>query len=428
MDNEIEKSISTSDFMGRTSKRFLIYGNALSFLTITCLLVFGFFISFDQTIEAEALITSNPPPVTLLSRINGNIQEIKISSGDTVEEGEILAVLESSGDFMDIIYLDSTLALDTAITVTVDNLLKFYPTNLKLGTSIQTAYTTFIESYLSHILLQSLEIEKGNIKSLEERRTSTSNQILSKIQQLENSVDKLKSGKKNLDRYIQLYERGVFSENDMDIEKRKYLDLLNQRIINQEELEALRISFSDISNQSKSSQSYFTRNSVMSLSKLQLERQTLISEISDWKEKYLFTSPIVGTISTYDSWHKNQEVKVGENIFTIVPNSNDKIFAKCKVPVQNTGSLVKGQKVLLHVDNYPYPEWGALVGIVKSISDVPKLESVPYYLVDVELKDLTTNFNKKLQFKQNMNGQAFILLNELSLLERVIFNLRKTFR
>tara|TARA_R110000744_G_scaffold374324_3_gene487060 strand:- start:5076 stop:6368 length:1293 start_codon:yes stop_codon:yes gene_type:complete len=428
MDNEMNISNGTSDFIGKTSKRFLTYGNALSLFTVGCLIVFGFFISFNQTIEAEALITSNPPPVTLLSRIDGNIQEIKIVSGDNVQEGDVLAVLESSGNFMDIIYLDSILSNDETITLTVEKLLDFYPTNLKLGPSIQTSYTTYIESYLSHILLKSLDIEQGNINSLEERRTSTANQIFSKRQQLANSISKLKSGKKNLDRYVQLYEKGVFSENEMDIEKRKYLDLLNQKSKSQEELETLRISLSDISNQSKSSQSYLTRNSVMSLSKLQLERQKLISEISHWKEQYLFTSPITGTISTYDSWHKNQEVKEGENIFTIVPSNSENIFAKCKVPVVNTGGLVKGQKVLIHIDNYPFPEWGALEGTIKSVSDVPKLETVPYYLVDVELKDLTTNFDKKLQFKQNMNGQAYILLNELSLFERVMFNLRKTFQ
>tara|TARA_R110000787_G_scaffold169830_1_gene282516 strand:+ start:140 stop:643 length:504 start_codon:yes stop_codon:yes gene_type:complete len=165
----------------------------------------------------------------------------------------------------------------------------------------------------------------------------------------------------------------------------------------------------------------------MSSSKLQLDRQTLISQIQFWKQQYLFSSPISGTISTYDSWYKNQEVKKGENIFTIVSNTSDHIFAKCKVPIQNTGSLTKGQKVLLHVDNYPYPEWGALVGTIKTISSVPKSGPVPYYLVDIELKSLTTNFDKELQFKHNMNGKAFILLHELSLFQRVMFNLRKTF-
>lgn len=426
MDNHKHITENNTAFVGKTSKRILTYGNALSLFTLTTLLIFGFFVSFNQTIQAEALITSNPPPVTLLSRIDGNIQDIKILSGDKVEEGEVLAVLESSGNFMDIIYLDSTLSIDDGISLTVDELLEYYPTNLKLGPSIQAVYTSYIESYLSHILLKSLDIEQGNINSLEERRAATSNQILAKRQQLQNSISKLKSGKKNLDRYTQLFEKGVFSENEMDIENRRYLDLLNQKSKSQEELESLRISFSDISNQSKSSQSYLTRNSVMSLSRLQLERQKLLSEISQWKENYLFTSPISGTISTYDSWHKNQEVKEGENIFTIVPTNNENIFAKCKVPVQNTGSLVKGQKVLIHIDNYPYPEWGALIGTVKSVSDVPKLEKIPYYLVDVELKNLETNFNKTLQFKQNMNGQAYILLNELSLFERIMFNLRKT--
>lgn len=427
MDNDTDVSLGTSEFMGRTSKRFLTYGNALSLFTVATLVIFGFFVSFNQTIEAEALITSNPPPVTLLARINGKIQEIKISSGDTVKEGEVLAVLESSGEFRDVLYLDSLLAIDKAVAIDITKLLEYYPVNLRLGPTIQESYTSYMESYLSYILLRSMEIENGNIYSLKERKTLTEKQISSKYQQLETSRDKVKSGKMNLNRYLQLYKKGVFSENEMEIEKRNYLDLLNQNLKTQEELEALSISLSDLSNQTKSSQSYLTSKYVMSSSKLQLDRQTLISQIQFWKQQYLFSSPISGTISTYDSWYKNQEVKKGENIFTIVSNTSDHIFAKCKVPIQNTGSLTKGQKVLLHVDNYPYPEWGALVGTIKTISSVPKSGPVPYYLVDIELKSLTTNFDKELQFKHNMNGKAFILLNELSLFQRVMFNLRKTF-
>ncbi len=427
MDNDTDVSLGTSEFMGRTSKRFLTYGNALSLFTVATLVIFGFFVSFNQTIEAEALITSNPPPVTLLARINGKIQEIKISSGDTVKEGEVLAVLESSGEFRDVLHLDSLLAIDKAVAIDITKLLEYYPVNLRLGPTIQESYTSYMESYLSYILLRSMEIENGNIYSLKERKTLTEKQISSKYQQLETSRDKVKSGKMNLNRYLQLYKKGVFSENEMEIEKRNYLDLLSQKLKTQEELEALSISLSDLSNQTKSSQSYLTSKYVMSSSKLQLDRQTLISQIQFWKQQYLFSSPISGTISTYDSWYKNQEVKKGENIFTIVSNTSDHIFAKCKVPIQNTGSLTKGQKVLLHVDNYPYPEWGALVGTIKTISSVPKSGPVPYYLVDIELKSLTTNFDKELQFKHNMNGKAFILLHELSLFQRVMFNLRKTF-
>ena len=68
-----------------------------------------------------------------------------------VSQGEILAVLESSGNYMDIIYLDSTLSKDRDIDLSVEDLLNYYPTDLNLGGSIQTVYTNYIESYLSHI-------------------------------------------------------------------------------------------------------------------------------------------------------------------------------------------------------------------------------------------------------------------------------------
>ena len=169
------------------------------------------------------------------------------------------------------------------------------------------------------------------------------------------------------------------------------------------------------------------KDNLKEYSDLQLNRQGLVADITNWKEKYVFQSPINGKVSTYDTWSKDQEVSIGENVLSIIPNNPETILAKLKVQVNNTGELKIGQPVIIDLDNYPSEEWGTLSGEIKYVSDIPKRDETPYYVVDVELNSLTTDYDKDIEFKQNMSGTGRIILKKLSLAERSFYGFRKLF-
>ena len=49
------------------------------------------------------------------------------------------------------------------------------------------------------------------------------------------------------------------------------------------------------------------------------------------------------------------------------------------------------------------------------------------YSIQVSLEGLTTNFQKELEFKQEMQGTAEIVTEKLTVLERVFYQLREVF-
>jgi hypothetical protein len=96
------------------------------------------------------------------------------------------------------------------------------------------------------------------------------------------------------------------------------------------------------------------------------------------------------------------------------------------MPVQNSGKVKIGQQVSIRLDNYPYQEFGMLAGVVQSISLVPRNAS---YAIEVQLPhDLRTSFNTRLDFKQEMQGSAEIITEELRLLERIFYQIRRVLK
>ena len=103
------------------------------------------------------------------------------------------------------------------------------------------------------------------------------------------------------------------------------------------------------------------------------------------------------------------------------------MIGRVTLPIRNSGKVKKGQKVIIKLDNYPFEEWGSLNGKISSISEVPKQGEQSFYTLFISLDDLKTSFGKNIVFKQEMQGTGEIVLEELTVLQRIFYQLRKVF-
>lgn len=151
--------------------------------------------------------------------------------------------------------------------------------------------------------------------------------------------------------------------------------------------------------------------------------KSLVSEIINWKQLYLIESPIEGKISFFNIWTTNQNIKIDDELFSIVPLLKQQFIGKGILPILNTGKLSIGQNVNIKLDNYPYTENGMLQGNVINISVVPNKDT---YAVDIDLKNgLKTSYNKTLIYKEQMKGSADIITENISVMDRIFFNFKK---
>jgi HlyD family secretion protein len=171
--------------------------------------------------------------------------------------------------------------------------------------------------------------------------------------------------------------------------------------------------------------------------------QTLISqiktEIQNWEMSYVLTAPIDGKITFTNYWTINQNINAGEEIFTVIPmgwrvrpamtgqKGDFQIIGKASLPIARSGKVKTGQKVNIRLDNFPDTEFGMLRGVVKNISLVPSQSGESAgYAVEIALPDgLLTTYKKELPYLPNMQGQAEIVTEDISLLERLIMPVKK---
>jgi multidrug resistance efflux pump len=163
---------------------------------------------------------------------------------------------------------------------------------------------------------------------------------------------------------------------------------------------------------------------------LEQAKQTLENQILQWEQQLVLKTPITGEVTVFDIWSQYQNVNVGQDLFTVIPDDIDGIIGRVTVPVNNSGKIKVGQSVLIKLDSYPYQEWGSLSGEIINISGVP--QSSPQggggmYTVYLKVATLESSFEKPIEFKQEMEGTAEIVVEELTVMQRIFYQLREVF-
>ncbi|HMR15056.1 MAG TPA: HlyD family secretion protein, partial [Mariniflexile sp.] len=85
-----------------------------------------------------------------------------------------------------------------------------------------------------------------------------------------------------------------------------------------------------------------------------------------------------------------------------------------------------GQKVFIKLDNYPYQQYGMLIGKVTNFSISPDKDG--NYTVFISLpQGTTTSYNKTFKFSQELLGNAEIITEDLSVAERMFYKFKDLF-
>src|SRR5690606_24398058 len=98
------------------------------------------------------------------------------------------------------------------------------------------------------------------------------------------------------------------------------------------------------------------------------------------------------------------------------------------------GKIMKNNKVLIKLDDYPYREYGQIIGTVTSLSLIPYerqtydlqknvSKSENQYRVMISLDNASqTTFKKSIELKPYMSGTAEIITKDINVLERILMN------
>lgn len=153
------------------------------------------------------------------------------------------------------------------------------------------------------------------------------------------------------------------------------------------------------------------------------EVQEVMGEIPSWIVRWGITvifAIVVALIVGSHFFYYPDVVKTDIRITTTEANNAAlKSIGEIKIPATGSGKIMPGQQVNVFIANYPYSEYGYVTGVIDNINELPDANG--NYLVTVLFPNgMRTNYGKSLRAWQVMTGTAEIVLENKSLIEKLL--------
>ena len=383
-------------------------------------------IKYPDVVVAQAVLTTEIPPQKEFARASGKIDSLFVKNYQEITKNTPLAIIENTAKYKDVMYLKSI--LDTLKVRPSESF--YFPLDkmpiLFLG-DIENQFSVFENSYIQYNLNRESQSFLNNDLANTYSLTQLKYRLKTLINQKGLNKKEIFFKKKDLDRSEKLFSKGVISKQELENKNLEYIQAeRNFKNINVS-ISQIKENISTTTNFKTQATINNTREEINLLKGVIQSLDKLKRAIKEWELKYLFKSNIKGTVSFMKIWNKNQTINNGDFIFTIIPKNHANYVCKVQAPVLNSGKVKVGQSVNIKLSSYPDNEYGVLKGKVKSISLIPNNEGL--YLLDVLLAEkLITTYNKELEFKQEMEGIAEIITEDLRLIERVFYQFKEIFK
>ncbi|TCP24999.1 HlyD family secretion protein [Tenacibaculum skagerrakense] len=419
------RSEEVQEILTKVPSWMIRYGNTLVFILILMLLFISWFIKYPDVISSQVMVTTSTPPEKLFAKSTGQFEVFLASEGSEVKKDEVLAVIENTASYKDVLLLKSIVdtihIYDNNFSFPMDNL-----PPLMLG-DITSSFSQFENDYSEYVLNEKLAPFKSETFANKMSVIEAKRRLQTSLSQRELNKKELDFRKNDLDVSRKMFEQGVISAKEKRQKEVEYLQAQRAYESNETSISQMRELINNSKRNYEGTSIKKTQNDIRLKKKAIQSFLYLKKAIKDWEKQFALTSSIDGKVSFLSFWNKNQTVKTGDLIFTIIPENSEYFIGKIKAPVANSGKIKNGQSVHIKLLNYPPDEFGKLNGTVKSISLIADQEG--NYLIDVELpKKLITTYGKEIEFKQEMTGTADIITEDLRLIERFFYQLKNVLK
>lgn len=422
---EIElRSEEFNEVLGTVPAWIIRWGITMTACVVLMLLVGSAVFKYPDIISSTVTLTGTTPVSAVVARSSGKLQELYVENNQKVKANALLAVIENPAKTEDIIRLKELLQQAES---NLDTIALVPSGQLQLG-SLQSLYSSFYLSMSEYRQFRELAYHLKKVDLVKVRIVKNEVYYTNMLKQKELSVAQAKIAHQQYARDSLLGVKGLVSKEAVEESYSRYLQSSLSAENMDRSLENLQIQLAQMKESLYDTEYQYLdqRN------KLETQLRSLINqlraEIDAWEINYALITPVDGEITLTQYWTNNQNVTAGNIVFNIVPTNQGEIIGKALLPTERSGKVRKGQKVNIRFSNYPDKEFGIVKGTVKNISLIPVVDgqNVKSYMVDIQLPNgLRTSYDKELPFLPEMEGQADIITEDISLLERFLMPIRK---
>ncbi|WP_165026961.1 HlyD family secretion protein [Dysgonomonas sp. ZJ279] len=425
-DKEIElRSEEFQEVLGSVPSWILRRGITAIASIVVIILIGSALFKYPDTIVTSMVLTGTTPQAAIVAKTSGSLKELNITDEQTVKTGDYLAIIENPAKTEDILKLKDYLS---RLNINIDSVITpIPPKDMNLG-SMQPLYSSFYINLFDYQEFNRLDYYIQKIDFMRERIVKYQEYYTQLLHQKQIVDEQMKLSRSQFSRDSILNKRGVISQEDMEVTKNKYLqgylslENMNGTLQNTEiEIARMQESLLDIEYQ------YIERKNTLE-SQLKTHMGQLLTEIQTWEQNYVFVAPIDGKVTFTNYWTENQNVTTGANVFNIIPEKAGQLIGKASMGMSRSGKVKVGQKVNIRFASFPDNEFGMVGGLVKNISVVPSQnsENKNNYIIEIDLPNgLKTSYKKELPYLPEMEAQADIIIEDMSLLERFFLPIKK---
>ena len=295
--------------------------------------------------------------------------------------------------------------------------------------NLQTSYASFYMLLFNYDEYFRAQYYPKKIRMSKERISQYGEQYRSLLRQQKITEEQISLIDKNHERSTVMHEKGGISGKELDESRSRQLQGLLSEDSMLSSINSMHIQLAQMNESLIDMEYQHTEKMKDFQSQIRALVSQLKASIQSWEMSYVLMSPVDGKITFTRYWVSNQNVQGGEEVFSVIPDSESQIIGKAMLPVARSGKVINGLAVNIRLDNFPDNEFGMLKGVVQNISLVPATAAgATYYVVEIALQEgLKTNYKRELPYLPNMQGSADIITENMSLLERFVMPMKKIF-
>ncbi|MEN0006672.1 MAG: HlyD family efflux transporter periplasmic adaptor subunit [Bacteroidota bacterium] len=409
------KSEEVQEILGTPPKWLIRWGTTIAFITFLAIGWASYFLQYNDTIDGNIEVSSTDPAQVVRAEDREQISRILVNHEDSVQAGQYLLSFKSRANIEDILSLESSLLMVDAQNDSALLALKL-PTDLILG-EIEDDYYDFANTQELVRLERSGNNRQQSIRTLEKEVSQSRRAIRNEKKKKANLLEQIGLVERRYQRESNMLKQNLIGASQVEKTKEDLLALermlktIDWNIKNNEFAIGLRRD--EINGVERGSE----ESRIAANIQLRESFGRLVRNLEDWKKQYAIASPVNGIVLFSESIGEQQYVFGGTELFKIVPTDIKTTRGKLSLKVKGSGRVEVGQKVLVKLENYPFPEFGAVEGQVARIGIISGEDGVP---VEITFPQgmITTN-GRQIESKKTMRGTATIIVEEKRFIERI---------
>ncbi|TYZ12651.1 HlyD family efflux transporter periplasmic adaptor subunit [Hymenobacter lutimineralis] len=404
------------------------WGISLIFALLLLVIGGSYLIKYPDNISTSLRLTTKDFPKSVHARVEGKLVSLLVADNQKVQRGEALAFLESTARPEQVLELSAWLRkLEASLrkgggNEATDQLLLEPVTAFQQLGELQVdfqAFTLALAQYkankLGHFYSKKRAMLVHDLQTLSALRGALLTQRTLYEEDLALATQEFLAQQ-------ELYEKKVIAPLDFRQQQSRYLskkfplEQMNVNLLNNDAQQTTkRGELIELDNSISQQDNVFAQ----ALNSLQ-------SAVQSWESKYVLSAPTSGTVFFNSFLQETQSVAIGQEILTVAP-ARSEAFGEVNIPQYNLGKIKVNQTVMIKFASYPFQEFGAVVGKVVYISDVPLKDGT--FLAKVTLPNgLKTTYNKTIVFRAGMLATAEIITDETRLFDKIFYNILKAIK